>query len=201
VPHKDPEKRREFIRKWRAATREKVREAYLKWRTAIATKPGWRTVNIVRPILRRCARGSASIRPRSERGRKNAAIPKRRVEVRRDATPAPGTDLALRRLGPRWRGTDRVTMKAIQYICDGSGRQTLHTPSNCSQSNWRVANTDPRDAAARCKRSSTQSPDRRSRSSSAFRMASRGGAASHGSRCDKADARREFQGRPGQHSR
>jgi hypothetical protein len=34
VPHKDPEKRREGIRKWRAANREKIREANLKWRTA-----------------------------------------------------------------------------------------------------------------------------------------------------------------------
>jgi hypothetical protein len=33
VPHKDPEKRREFIRKWRAANPEKVREANRKWRT------------------------------------------------------------------------------------------------------------------------------------------------------------------------
>jgi hypothetical protein len=34
VPHKDPQKRREFMRKWRAANREKLRQASQKWRTA-----------------------------------------------------------------------------------------------------------------------------------------------------------------------
>jgi hypothetical protein len=34
VPQEDPEKRRESVRKWRAANPEKVREANLKWRTA-----------------------------------------------------------------------------------------------------------------------------------------------------------------------
>jgi hypothetical protein len=34
MPHKDPEKRREGIRKWPAANPEKIREANLKWRTA-----------------------------------------------------------------------------------------------------------------------------------------------------------------------
>jgi hypothetical protein len=34
VPYKDPEKRREGIRKWRAANRERIRETSLKWRTA-----------------------------------------------------------------------------------------------------------------------------------------------------------------------
>jgi hypothetical protein len=34
VPYADPEKRREFQRKWRAANRDKLRKASLKWRTA-----------------------------------------------------------------------------------------------------------------------------------------------------------------------
>ena len=34
VPYKDPEKRRESVRKWRAANREKTREANRKWRLA-----------------------------------------------------------------------------------------------------------------------------------------------------------------------
>jgi len=34
VPHKDPVKRREFMRKWRAANREKLRQASQKWRNA-----------------------------------------------------------------------------------------------------------------------------------------------------------------------
>jgi hypothetical protein len=34
VPYRDPEKRREFMRKWRAANRDKLRKASLKWRTA-----------------------------------------------------------------------------------------------------------------------------------------------------------------------
>jgi hypothetical protein len=34
VPFTDPEKRREFHRKWRTANRDKIREASQKWRTA-----------------------------------------------------------------------------------------------------------------------------------------------------------------------
>jgi hypothetical protein len=34
VPYKDPEKRGEFHRKWRAANRDKIRKASQKWRTA-----------------------------------------------------------------------------------------------------------------------------------------------------------------------
>jgi hypothetical protein len=34
MPYKDPEKRREGLRKWRAANREKAREANRKWRLA-----------------------------------------------------------------------------------------------------------------------------------------------------------------------
>src|SRR5580692_9590798 len=34
VPYKDPEKRRECVRRWRAANREKAREAAQRWRVA-----------------------------------------------------------------------------------------------------------------------------------------------------------------------
>jgi hypothetical protein len=50
MPFKDPEKRREFMRKWRAANREKLRAASQKWRTANLdqvreTNRAWREAN------------------------------------------------------------------------------------------------------------------------------------------------------------
>jgi hypothetical protein len=39
VPYADPEKRREFQRKWRAANREKLRKASLKWRGQYSNAP------------------------------------------------------------------------------------------------------------------------------------------------------------------
>jgi hypothetical protein len=51
----------------------------------ISTRPAGRPVPTGKPIARKFARGSASMTPRSERKRRNAAIPTRRAEVRRSA--------------------------------------------------------------------------------------------------------------------
>jgi hypothetical protein len=50
VPYRDPEKRREFMRKWRAANRDKLRKASLKWRTANLDKVRETNRSIAKPI-------------------------------------------------------------------------------------------------------------------------------------------------------
>jgi hypothetical protein len=87
APQKDPEKRREFMRKWRAANREKLRAASRKWRNAISKSAASRSVPTGKLIGRKFARGSASMTPRSEHGQKEAATrgtpaPRRQSESR-----------------------------------------------------------------------------------------------------------------------
>jgi hypothetical protein len=57
MPFKDQEKRREFMRKWRAANRERLRTASQKWRTANLEKV-WETNRAYREANREKVRAN-----------------------------------------------------------------------------------------------------------------------------------------------
>jgi hypothetical protein len=114
VPHKDPEKRREFLQKWRVANREKIREASQK----ISTRSGRRTVPTGKPIASRFAHSSASMRLRSERRPKNAAILVRRTPEHRDELlrwRAPADAGGVRGFGPM----DAASITGATLAADG----------------------------------------------------------------------------------
>jgi hypothetical protein len=113
VPHEDPEKRRESVRKWRAANPEKVREANLKWRTGNRDKARLASRKYREANLEKDAHSSGNIRPRSERGPKKVAIPTRPADVPRaeHRRPTVAFGRATARSLPRTAGMARPGVK------------------------------------------------------------------------------------------
>jgi hypothetical protein len=83
VPHRAPEKRKEIIRKWRAANREKIRETSQKWRAANPDKVRQSTRAYREANREKVRAQQRNMTPRSGRGPKNAVIPRHRDEPRR----------------------------------------------------------------------------------------------------------------------
>jgi hypothetical protein len=81
VPYKDPEKRRECVRRWRAANREKAREAGQRWRAANREKS------------RQMSRKYREAHLENVRARERQYQAAKRARAKEPATPTQGTEV------------------------------------------------------------------------------------------------------------